>query len=329
MRILLSRLDRIGDLVLSTPAIASVRRSWPDAHVTLVCSSYNAGVVEYNRDVDAVVVLEPGVTPRQMGARFAGACDIAIALAPCTPDFLLVSASKAPQRIGYTYRRRYMARLSAPLFLTRLLVSEADPGLCERRPTYHVRHEVDQVLDLVTHAGGTRLFAELVVTTTEADRAAVAYVPSGGITVHLAPRWLRDGSTLASFIELLRRLRSFGLPIVVTHGTDVGEVAPAVAAAGVADCIVGGVSFGQWAAVFAAARLIVTVDTGATHVASAMKRPTVVLFENRYFHLNSQEWAPYRVPNAVLRKPADESATSLATSRESIVTAVESLLTYA
>jgi ADP-heptose:LPS heptosyltransferase len=134
---------------------------------------------------------------------------------------------------------------------------------------------------------------------------------------------------LASFIELLVMLRRFGLTIVVTHGQDASEQVPAVAAAGVADHIIGGLSFGQWAAVFAVARLVVTVDTGATHVASAMKRPTVVLFERRYFNLNSQEWAPYHVPAAVLRKPADESAPALAQSRESIVTAVERLLTYA
>jgi ADP-heptose:LPS heptosyltransferase len=328
MKIVLSRLDRIGDLVLSTPAIASVRCSWPQAHITIVCSPYNASVVQGSPDVDEVVVLEAGTRPSKMGARFRG-CDIAIALAPCTPDFLLVGATRAYTRVGYTYRRRYFARLGAQLILTQLLVSEADPELCERKPSYRVRHEVDQVLDLVTNAGGTRIVHELAVTITEADRAAVAHLPRGSIAVHLAPRWLRDGSTLESFIALLGSFRRFGLPVVVTHGVDVREQVAAIEAAGVADYIAGGLSFGQWAAAFASARLIVTVDTGATHVASAMKRPTVVLFEYRYFNLSSQEWAPYHVPAAVLRKPADESPAALAQSRESIVTAVERLLTYA
>src|ERR1700722_14154437 len=125
MRIVLSRLDRIGDLVLSTPAIASVRASWPQAHITIVCSPYNASVVRGSADVDEVVVLEAGTTPSQMGARFRGACDIAIALAPNTPDFLLAAATKAYTRIGYAYRRRYLARLSAQIILTQLLVNDA------------------------------------------------------------------------------------------------------------------------------------------------------------------------------------------------------------
>jgi hypothetical protein len=60
-----------------------------------------------------------------------------------------------------------------------------------------------------------------------------------------------------------------------------------------------------------------------------MKRPTIVLFEHRYFNLCSQEWAPYRVPSVILRKPADDLDPSLAASRESIITAVEYLLPHA
>src|SRR5882724_3686231 len=98
MRILLSRLDRIGDLVLSTPAVASVRRSWPRAHFTLVCSSYNGAVVERTPDVDEIVTVAPGVRPERVGKRYRHACELAIALAPCSPDLTLVGATKAPRR---------------------------------------------------------------------------------------------------------------------------------------------------------------------------------------------------------------------------------------
>jgi ADP-heptose:LPS heptosyltransferase len=84
--------------------------------------------------------------------------------------------------------------------------------------------------------------------------------------------------------------------------------------------------FAVWAAIFERAACVVTIDTGATHVASAVKTPTVVLFEARYFRLNSQEWSPYRVPNAVLRKPRSEDPTALRASRTEIVEAVASLL---
>ena len=50
--IILIRTDRVGDLVLSTPAIASFRRSWPRAHITAVITGYTEPVLRHNPDVD-------------------------------------------------------------------------------------------------------------------------------------------------------------------------------------------------------------------------------------------------------------------------------------
>ena len=326
MNIVLTHLDRVGDLILSTPAIASVRRSWPAAHVTMICNRYNAVVVERNPDVDTIVTVAPGREATSVGRSFAGRCDLAIALAPCSPDFAVVGATRAQIRVGYTYVRRYFSRLTAPFYLTRLAISEADPGLCERRAEARVRHEVEQVLDLVRIAGGAAVVRDLVLPVEDVDRHAVDHVPSGGLALHLGRRWFHAGSTIESTLTLIGELRTFDLPVVVTYGIDALDEGRRVRAAGIADAVVGGLSFPQWAAIFEKSRVVVTVDTAATHVASAMRRPTVVLFEHRYYSLSSQEWAPYGVPGVRIRKPAGESAHELAASRADIVAAVAKLL---
>jgi ADP-heptose:LPS heptosyltransferase len=326
VNILLSRLDRIGDLVLSTPAIASVRRSWPQARVIIVCSPRNSGVVEFSPDVDEVVVAPSGIKPALVGERFRGRIDLALALAPCTPDFELVHATGAPLRAGYTYVRRYLARAASRYLLTRLAVSEADPDLCERDPAYRVRHEVEQVLDVVRLAGATRIERELVVPVRAVDRELVTDVPAGALVFHIGARWFSGGSTLVNVIALLRELRRFGHPIVITCGSEARAEAGRIRDAGVADAVLIDLPFLGWAAAFEKARVVITVDTGATHVASAMKRPTVVVFERRWFRLSAQEWAPYGVPSVSLCKPADQSEASLASLRSNILFAVESLL---
>ncbi len=329
MNVVLSRLDRVGDLILSTPAIASVRRSWPDAYVALVCSRHNAVVVERNPDVDAVHVLPADETPARFGRRFRGACDVAIALAPRAPDFALAGATRAPVRVGYTYVRRYVARATARLYLSRLGLSQADPALSDRLASRPVHHEVDQVNDLVRLAGGTHVSRDLVVPVDDSDRKAVAAVPGDGIAFHLAPRWFREGSTYASTVALVGALHALGRPVVVTYGDDARVEAATLRQAGVADAVVGGLSFSQWAAVFEKSALVVTVDTGATHVASAVRRPAVVLFEHRYFNLSSQEWSPYRVPSACIRKPSSDDAAALERSRAEILVAVRRVLDVA
>jgi ADP-heptose:LPS heptosyltransferase len=324
--ILLTRTDRIGDLILSTAAIATVRKSFPAAHLTMVCSPYNRVVMERNTDVDELVDLRDGLRPAQFGARYRGKVDIAIALAPRNIDMAIVGATRAKVRVGYTYLRRYFARLTARMYVNRLMISEADPDLSDVNPHRHVRHEVNQLLDLVALAGAHDRVPHLRLDVTDEDRASVAYLPRDPLVLHLGMRWFREGSTLASTLELLRELHRFGLPVVVTYAPECEQFIPAIADARRADLLLGGLPFYRWAAVFERARVVVTVDTGATHVASALRRPTVVAFEHRYFRLNSQEWAPYGVPSVLVQKPADESPESLVRFRGEILDAVAHLL---
>jgi ADP-heptose:LPS heptosyltransferase len=325
VRILLSRTDRIGDLILSTPAIATVRASFPDAHITMVTSSYNRIVMERNDDVDELVDIPFGAKASAFGSAYRG-YDLAIALAPRAQDLQLVGATRARIRLGYTYVRRLIARATARLYVNRLMLSEADPDLSERDPARVVRHEVEQLIALVAMGGATAVRPDLRLDVTDTDRRAVDFVPKDPIVLHLAPRWFGEGSTLESTIELARRLSTLGAPLVLTYAPECDDVAARFAQAGVAAMMLRSLPFFQWAAVFARARCVVTVDTGATHVASAVRRPTVVAFEHRFFRLSSQEWAPYGVPHAVVRKPADAAEASLAAFREEIVSAVRSLI---
>lgn len=325
MNVVLVRTDRIGDLILSTPAIATVRRSFPGARITMVCSSYNRVVMERNTDVDEIVDAPGDVKPGVFGKRFRG-YDLAIALAPRATDLMIVGSTGAPVRAGYTYERRYLLRLTLRRFVNVLMTSEADPQLSERNPQRRVRHEVDQLLDLVALTGAKERVKELRLDLNDEDRNAVAFIPENPIVFHLGKRWFQCGSTFESTLELIRGLHRFDLPIVVTYAADAESAVAAISESRAADVLVGGLAFHRWAAVFERARAIVTVDTGATHVASAMRRPTVVAFEHRYFHLNSQEWAPYNVPSVLVRKPQDEKPDSLAQLRADVLNGVETLL---
>ncbi|HEV7179165.1 MAG TPA: glycosyltransferase family 9 protein [Candidatus Baltobacteraceae bacterium] len=310
-------------MILSTPAIATVRASFPQAHVTMIASPYNHVAVERNSDVDEVVDLPREVRPAAFGARFRG-YDIAIALAPRAADMQLVGATRAPLRVGYTYVRRWAARLTSRLYVNRMMISPADPDLCDADHARIVPHEADQLLELVALAGAAARVERLRVDVTSEDRAAVAHFPERPIVVHLGMRWFTSGSTLESTLTLLDDLRKLSVPLVLTCASECDAYAPVFEAAGYT--VARGLPFHEWAALFERGRCVVTVDTGATHVASAMRRPTLVAFEHRYFRLNSQEWAPYRVPSVLVQKPAAPSESALEELREQIVRGVSDLI---
>lgn len=324
MRVLLSRTDRIGDLVLSTPAIATVRASFPGAHLALVTSDYNKVVVERNDDIDELLVLPRGARPRAFGAKLRD-YDLAIALAPRFADLQIVGGSGAPIRVGYTYERRWLARLTARMYLNRVMISEADPDLCDRDAGRIVRHEVVQLLDLVALAGAGQRVTALRLDLRDEDRALARELPEGPIVLHLAQRWFTGGSTLASTLAMVEDLARLA-PVVITCARECEEQAAVFERSAGVSRFLRSLPFHQWAGVLERARVVVTVDTGATHVASAVHRPTLVAFEYPYFRLNSQEWSPYGVPHVLVRKPPRAEEPLLARFRGEIAGGVAALM---
>ncbi|HYL26686.1 MAG TPA: glycosyltransferase family 9 protein, partial [Candidatus Nitrosotalea sp.] len=265
-----------------------------------------------------------GVRPRAFGARLRG-YDIAIALAPRAVDLKLVGATRAPLRVGYTYERRWFARMTARLYVNQIMVSEADPELCDRQPGRIVRHEVVQLLDLVAMAGARERVWRLRLDVTDADRAIARDLPADPVVVHLGPRWFTDGSSLEGTLAIVERLAALAR-VVITCAKESEPLAPAFEASPYVARLLRSLPFHQWAAVLERGRVVVTVDTGATHVASAVRRPTVVAFEHRYFRLNSQEWSPYGVPHVLVRKPAVAQPAATARFCDEIVGGVAELM---
>jgi len=308
-RILLIRTDRVGDLVLSTPAIASFRKSWPEAHIDAVVAEYTEPLLRHSPDVDAVHIVSANSTRSQRRSLVRGLgaqADLAVALAPRAADLYLAGWSGARNRIGYVYRRRYLSRLMARLLLTDFCLSEADPLLADRLPHAHIEHEVRQVLALVRFAGGERLTEELTLGLGDDDIGfAASQAPRGAAVVALAPRWFASNFGMEAVRELLSRLTTCHPHVVVTYGADTAAEAATLRETVGASNITwfGGLPLLRWAAVLGHAAVVISVDTGATHVAAALKVPVVVIFEREHYRLCSQEWSPWRVPSAMLCKP--------------------------
>src|ERR1700744_972162 len=64
-RILVVALRRLGDVLLTTPLIRSMRRAWPDATLDVLVFADTAGILDGNPDVDRVIAMPPRPTLAQ------------------------------------------------------------------------------------------------------------------------------------------------------------------------------------------------------------------------------------------------------------------------
>jgi len=58
--ILVIRNDHIGDLILSTPVFRGLKKSFPNAKITVICSKVNKPIIEHNKNVDELIIFEHG-----------------------------------------------------------------------------------------------------------------------------------------------------------------------------------------------------------------------------------------------------------------------------
>ena len=64
-RILVVALRRLGDVLLTTPLIRSLRQAWPLAKIDVLVFSDTAAILDGNPDVDDVLTLPPRAQRRK------------------------------------------------------------------------------------------------------------------------------------------------------------------------------------------------------------------------------------------------------------------------
>lgn len=325
-KVLIVRTDHLGDLVLSTPFIETVRRNLPRSRITALVTPYTRPVLERNPSIDELVTIDyesrgAGRADTLRALREAH-FDLCIALSPTMRSYAIARTVKAPLRAGYIYSRRWVPRALSGVMLTHRAVFHLDRLVETGEP---VPHEVEQTLwfaralGLSADAVPLRLHPDMAAVRQEwaslgetieepphdTDWNVVMRRDNRWMAVQLAAAWLRPPWSLDHFVDLLKALRQSieSLRIVVTHGPGEAAAGQELAGAGLSDVVVrGGLEFSRWAGLLGGARIAMSTDTGAVHVAAAMRTPVVAAYEESTYALCSQQWAPWMVAHRKVLK---------------------------
>jgi lipopolysaccharide heptosyltransferase II len=305
-RILCIRLDAIGDVLMTTPAIRALKAARPDRHLALLTSPAGASAGSLVPEVDEVISYaapwmkaspangEPSVdralVERLEGGRYDGAVIFTVHSQPALPAALLAYLARIPRRLAHSRDKPYG-------LLTEWVV--------EPEPEEPIRHEARRQLDLVAAVGITardeRLSLRVPAGASRRIRGRL-----GRIGVDARRPWLlvHPGSTAASrtypapaWATAIRSLvDATGWPVVWSGSANERSFVTDIRdAAGVGTSLAGDLSFGELTALVALAPLLLTNNTGPAHVAAAVGTPVVDV----YAQTNAQH-GPWQVPNRVL-----------------------------
>ncbi|MBA3589990.1 glycosyltransferase family 9 protein [Methylibium sp.] len=315
--VLAVRLDNLGDLLMTTPALAAVRCSLPKARLTLLTSPSGAVLAPHLPVVDDVIAFEApwvrsphpgsasetamlGQAEARMIDRLAeGAFDAAIVFTVCTqsalPAALLCRMAGIPLRLAHSRENPY--GLLSDWVVDTEVVGDG------------MRHEVERQLALVATVGLHPQDERLRFSYAAGDAWRLRdRLSAAGLDPYKPYFVVHAGATASSRRYPAEQFGRAAEQIVQQSGCtaiftgDAGERGLIEQARAVMTqpslSLAGELQLGELAALIAGAEVLVSNNTGPVHIAAAVATPVVDLYA-----LTNPQHTPWKVSSRVLNHP--------------------------
>lgn len=297
-RILLIATRQIGDVLLVTPLLHSLRQAYSNAIIDVLVYDHKGGMLEGNRDYNNLLSVAEHPTLSQYKTLFQHLFrryDLVLSTLPGDRP-LLYALLAAPRRLAIVPPSRWQDAWK------RLIVhayTELDND---------GTHTVLQNLRLADLLGIPRCYDIFPPQSTSSHRLTqllpFPWQTQPYAVLHLLPAWHYKRWTLTGWTELVDDLTTRrGLRIVLTGGNDVQEQTYLQEALlnmpATVTNLAGQLSFGEITTLLKASTLYVGPDTAITHLAAATGIPTVAI----YGPTNPVKWSPWPCRYALDQSP--------------------------
>ena len=282
-RLLIVRLGALGDVVHAIPVAAALRRAFPAARIDWLVSAKHREILDLVPVIDRrLVINDRGATSggtslvAAIGELRRSRYDVAIDLQGLIKSAVLARSSGARRVVGFS--SRYTRERAARLFYT----DAYDPGRGGLFDPNETRHVVDINLGLLSVLGVAAAAREFPIEDVDSDAARTLGQQTGGRYALLNPgaAWPNKRWPPARLAAIATELRArHGLMSVVLWGP--GEEALAadvVAGADGAAVLSPKTTIADLVALARGAALMVSGDTGPTHLAAALGTPIVGIY---------------------------------------------------
>jgi heptosyltransferase-1 len=279
-RILVVRLGAMGDIIHALPAVASLKHSFPNSHLTWVVETKWAPLLQENPFIDRVALFDrtgPGSLWRSCRALRSQSYDFAVDFQGLIKSALLTSVAR-PDRIYGFHHSAVRERPAALFYSSKVQTVSA--------------HKVEQNLELAAATGASNLLRKFALPagTPAPDLPAGDFILASPLAGWRAKQW-----PLEYYEALARCLKAeFAIPLVLNVPAEARKMLAQVPAA-----IPSTTNIAELIAATRRAVAVVGVDSGPMHLAAALGKPGVAIFGPTDPAANG----PYGETFTVLRSP--------------------------
>lgn len=311
-KILVTRTDRLGDVLLATPVLRRLREFYPKARVSFLVREEWMSILQYGPEIE-LIPYKPNTDVKVLAADLASRkFDVTIVLRDEAAVTQAIRIAGIPIRVG-------------PYSTLRSLVS-FNHGLLQRRSRCS-KHEAEYNLELLTRIrvpidSPAREAAQLPrswIQYSESVRGEIdQWLKTHGVLgvkywcLHPgssgSARYLQPGRMIELVYECLARLAKHpGARLIVTGGPHEAELLEGIREKAPEVIIFGGKepqSLAALAELYARADAVIAHGTGPLHLAAAVGTRVLAIFPPLYV-LNERRWGPLTARRLTWVPPVD------------------------
>jgi ADP-heptose:LPS heptosyltransferase len=306
--ILCIRLDNIGDVIMTSPAIRALKGSFK-SKITLLTSSMAGGIAKHIPAIDEVIVSDvpwvksksnegaPGFYSLAESLRkkkFDAAVIFTVYSQNPMPAIMLAYLAGIPDRLAYCRENPYD------------LLTVWIP---DKEPYSFINHQVLRDIQLVAHVGATVKNDELLLEVPNSSYAAMESklqranirFKSQWMIVHPGASEIKREYPVSEFKTILRKIVDNSDLHIIFTGTASEKMLIETLRSGIEErsaSAAGLLSIDEFMALIDIAPVVLSVNTGTVHIAAALKTPVVVLYA-----MTNPQHTPWKVQSKVFPYP--------------------------
>lgn len=291
-KILVTRTDRIGDMVLSTPVFSEIKKAFPEAEVTALCQPVTAPILRGNPNIDEIIVYDKRGAHRSFIKTILFAMqlrkqkfDCVVCLHPTNRVHIISFFAGIPLRVGYDKKMSFL--------LNKKISDKKYEGL---------KHESEYNFDLLEQIGikkpeELRLYFDpcdegrdelsCLLTEVSLRQNFVAMFTGSSCNSKIWPE--EYFSDLADKVA-----EKYDCSIVLVGGAEDKARAERIKSMTKCECIdfSGRLSLKGLGSLFEKANLLISNDSGPAHIAAALDTPVISIFGRKNAGLSPKRWRP-------------------------------------
>ncbi len=296
--ILFFRPDHIGDLLLTTSSIHSLKKSFPKIYLKLAVASWSADILKYNPYVDEIITIDLPWLARGTKVSYIKLVKNILQLRSSNYDHIFsfrVAAKSAVVSLFLGGKKRWGFD-----------VVKSKWAFTENVHYDKKKHVVENYLDMIEAFGADRENNGLEIFIKDEERINfsdkfilpekyIVISPGAGYSPKL---WIPERWTeIADWISF-----NIDTPVIITGSASEKPLVSEIISKMKGKCInlCGELSIRKLAILIEKSKLLITVDSAAMHLAAAVKTPIIALFG----YTDPILWGPYpeRDINIIINK---------------------------